>query len=476
VKRFIEGTDRTQTTLLPESLDDYVAEDNPVRVVEAFVEELDLRSLGFRSIDPAVTDRPAYHPCVLLKLYIYGYLNRIQSTRRLEVEAQRNVELMWLTQNLKPDFKTIANFRHQNGAALRKVCRQFIEMCRQLDLFAHALVAIDGSKFKAVNSRDRNFTEAKLKRRLAMIEESIRNYLRAMDTADRSEPEVAQLKKGRLQEKIAALKRQMQELKAVEAQLQERPDEQVSLTDPDARSMKTRGTGIVGYNVQTAVDQNTHMIVAHEVVNEGIDREQLAPMTEKAQEATGIKDLTVVADRGYYKGEQILECTQAGANPLVPNSATSNALAAGRFGKRDFIYIARDDQYRCPAGELAIRRFTTIEHGMEIDVYWTSSCPRCAMKAQCTTSDYRRIRRWKHESVLDAMQERLDWRPEIMRIRRETAEHPFATIKLWMGSTHFLMKTLTHVRTEMSLHVLAYNLKRLINMLGVKGAMTAIRA
>jgi len=476
MKRFIEGVDRTQTTLLPESLEDYVAEDNPVRVVEAFVEELDLRKLGFKSIDPAVTGRPAYHPSVLLKLYIYGYLNRIQSTRRLEMEAQRNIELMWLTQNLKPDFKTIANFRHQNGSAVRKVCRQFIEMCRQLDLFAHALVAIDGSKFKAVNSRDKNFTEAKLKRRLAMIEESIRNYLRAMDTADRSEPELAQLQKGRLQEKIAALKRQMQELKAVEAQLREHPDEQVSLTDPDARSMKTRGTGMVGYNVQTAVDANTHMIVAHEVVTEGIDRDQLTPMTEKAQEATGIKDLTVVADRGYYKGEQILECSQAGANPLVPNSATSNALAAGRFGKRDFIYIARDDQYRCPAGELAIRRFTTIEHGMEIDVYWTSACTRCAMRPQCTTSDYRRIRRWKHESVLDAMQERLDRRPEVMRIRRETAEHPFGTIKLWMGSTHFLMKTLTHVRTEMSLHVLAYNLKRLINMLGVKGALAAIRA
>jgi len=476
MKRFIEGTDRTQTTLLPESLDDYVAEDNPVRVVEAFVEELDLRTLGFKSIDPAETGRPAYHPSVLLRLYIYGYLNRIQSTRRLEMEAQRNVELMWLTQNLKPDFKTIANFRHQNGSAVRKVCRQFIEMCRQLVLFAHALVAIDGSKFKAVNSRDKNFTEAKLKRRLAMIEESIRNYLRAMDTADRSEPELAQLKKGRLQEKIAALKRQMQELKAVEAQLQEHPDKQVSLTDPDARSMKTRGTGVVGYNVQTVVDQNTHMIVAHEVVNEGLDRDLLTPMTEKAQEATGIKDLTVVADRGYYKGEQILECTQAGANPLVPNSATSNALAAGRFGKRDFIYIARDDQYRCPAGELAIKRFTTIEHGMEIDIYWTSACTRCAMKPQCTTSQYRRIRRWKHEAVLDAMQERLDRRPEVMRIRRETAQHPFGTIKLWMGSTHFLMKTLTHVRTEMSLHVLAYNLKRLINMLGVKGTLAAIRA
>ena len=476
MKRFIEGTDRTQSTLLPESLDEYVAEDNPVRVVEAFVEELDLRTLGFKSIDPAVTGRPAYHPSVLLKLYIYGYLNRIQSTRRLEMEAQRNVELMWLTQNLKPDFKTIANFRHQNGSAVRKVCRQFIEMCRQLDLFTHALVAIDGSKFKAVNSRDKNFTEAKLKRRIAMIEESIRNYLRAMDTADRSEPELAQLKKGRLQEKIAALKRQMQELKAVEAQLREHPDEQVSLTDPDARSMKTRGTGIVGYNVQTAVDQNTHMIVAHEVVNEGVDRDQLTPMTEKSQEATGIKDLTVVADRGYYKGEQILDCEQTGATPIVPKTLTSNSMADGRFGKPDFIYIAQDDQYRCPAGEIAVKRFTTVEHGMEIDVYWTSACTRCAMKPQCTTSQYRRIRRWRHEAVLDAMQERLDRRPDVMRVRRSTAEHPFGTIKLWMGSTHFLTKTLAHVRTEMSLHVLAYNLKRLINMVGVEGALAALRA
>jgi transposase len=474
MKRFIEGTDRTQTTLLPESLEDYVAEDNPVRVVEAFVEELDLRSLGFKSIDPAVTGRPAYHPAVLLKLYVYGYLNRIQSTRRLEMEAQRNVELMWLTQNLKPDFKTIANFRHQNGSALRKVCRQFIEMCRQLDLFGHALVAIDGSKFKAVNSRDKNFTEAKLKRRLAMIEESIRNYLRAMDTADRSEPELAQLKKERLQEKIAALKRQMQELKAVEAQLREQ--EQVSLTDPDARSMKTRGTGIVGYNVQTAVDQKTHMIVAHEVVNEGVDRDQLTPMTEKAQEATGIKNLTVVADRGYYKGEQILDCEQTGATPILPKTLTSNSMAEGRFDKQDFIYNARDDQYRCPAGEIAIKRFTTVEHGMEIDIYWTSACTRCAMKAQCTTSDYRRIRRWKHEAVLEAMQERLDRWPDVMRLRRSTAEHPFGTIKLWMGSTHFLTKTLVHVRTEMSLHVLAYNLKRLINMVGVAGALAALRA
>lgn len=475
MKRFIEGTDRTQITLLPESLEDYVGENNPVRVVEAFVDELDLRTLGFKSIDPANTGRPAYHPAMLLKLYIYGYLNRIQSTRRLETEAQRNVELMWLTQNLKPDFKTIANFRRYNGEAIRKVCRRFVEMCRELDLFAHALVAIDGSKFKAVNSRDKNFTDAKLKYRIAMIEESIQGYLRAMDTADRAEPQVAKLKKGRLQDKIAALKQQMQSLKELEARLEEHPDGQVSLTDPDARSMKTRGAGVVGYNVQTAVDQGTHMIVAHEVLNEGSDRDQLAPMTEKAQEATGVQELTVVADRGYFKSDQIKKCADAGATPIVPKTLTSNNMAEGRFDRQDFIYIASENKYRCPANELAIYRYTSVERGVELDTYWSSSCPRCAMKDQCTTGENRRIRRWRHETVLDAMQERLDQRPDLMRIRRSTVEHPFGTIKHWMGSTHFLMKGLSHVRTEMSLHVLAYNIKRLINMLGVEGAMAVMR-
>jgi transposase len=468
MKRFIEGEGRTQVTLLPACLEDYVDENNPVRVVDVFVDQLDLRGLGFSRVAPAETGRPSYHPAILLKIYIYGYLNRVQSSRRLERETQRNVELMWLTGRLTPDFKTIADFRKDNGPAIRNVCRQFIVLCRQLGLFSEAMVAIDGSKFKAVNNRDKNFTSAKMKRRLAQIEESISRYLAAMDTADRSEPEIAKLKKERLQDKISALKEQMQQLKALEAQMLASPDQQISLTDPDARSMKSRDGGIVGYNVQTAVDTEHHLIVAHEVITEGVDRDQLTSMAEQAREATGIEAPTVLADRGYFKGEQILQCEQAGITPIVPKTLTSNSLAEGRFDKQDFVYIAADDQYRCPAGERAIYRFTTLEHGMTLDVYWTSACPRCPIKAQCTTSDYRRIRRWKHEAVLETMQQRLDRQPELMRVRRQTVEHPFGTIKHWMGWTHFLTKTLARVRTEMSLHVLAYNLKRVLRILGLK--------
>jgi len=368
MKRFIEGADRTQVSLLPDCVDDYVGTDNPVRVIEAFVEQLDLREMGFESVDPEPTGRPAYHPSVLLKVYIYGYLNRVQSSRRLERETQRNLELMWLTGRLMPDFKTIANFRKDNGKAIRRVCRQFIVLCRELNLFTQALVAIDGSKFKAVNNRDKNFTSGKMKRRMASIDESIERYLRAMDTADRAEPEVAALKKGRLQEKIEALKQQMEQLKAIEAQMNASPDKQVSLTDPEARSMKNREGGIVGYNVQTAVDAEHHLIVAHEVINEGVDRDQLSTMAEKAKEAIGTDELTVVADRGYFKSERILECTNAGITPLVPKTITSNSRAEGRFEKQDFIYVAADDEYRCPAGERAIRRFTTVEAGLTLSI------------------------------------------------------------------------------------------------------------
>ena len=277
---------RVQSTLLPECLDDYIAETNPVRVVDVFVDELDLGKLGFEGVEPAATGRPAYHPAVLLKLYIYGYLNRIQSSRRLEKESQRNVELMWLTGRLMPDFKTIASFRKDNGKAIRNVCRQFVVLCQQLGLFSEALVAIDGSKFKAVNNRDRNFTSAKLERRMQEIESSINRYLTELDTADRQEPAVAKVRGERLQDKIAALKEQMKALKEIEVRLNEAPDKQISLTDPDARSMKTRGTGIVGYNVQTAVDATNHLIVTHEVTNIGIDRDQLTSMAKQARAAT----------------------------------------------------------------------------------------------------------------------------------------------------------------------------------------------
>jgi transposase len=476
MKRFIEGADRTQVSLLPDCVDDYVGTDNPVRVIEAFIDQLDLREMGFESVDPEATGRPAYHPSVMLKIYIYGYLNRVQSSRRLEHESQRNIEVMWLTGRLMPDFKTIANFRKDNGKAIRRVCRQFIVLCRELNLFSEALVAIDGSKFKAVNNRDKNFTTAKMKRRMAAINESIERYLKSMDTADRAEPEVAALKKGRLQEKIDSLKQQMEQLKVIEAQMNASPDKQVSLTDPDARSMKNREGGIVGYNVQTAVDAEHHLIVAHEVTNEGVDRDQLSSMAQKAKDAIGTQELTVVADRGYFKSELILECENSGITPLVPKSMTSNSRAEGRFDKQDFIYIAEDDEYRCPAGQRAIWRFTTVEDGLTIHKYWTSACPRCPIKSQCTTGEYRRITRWQHESVLETMQERLDRKPDAMRVRRRTVEHPFGTLKMWMGATHFLTKTLPRVSAEMSLHVLAYNMKRVMQILGIGETLRVLRA
>jgi transposase len=368
MKRFIEGEDRTQSTLLPECIDDYVTEDNPVRVIEAFVDELDLGDLGFDGVEPEETGRPAYHPATLLKIYSYGYLNRIQSSRRLEHESQRNVELMWLTGRLMPDFKTIANFRRDNGPAIRRVCREFIQLCRRLDLFSLALVAIDGSKFKAVNNRDRNFTRTKMQRRLEQIEESINRYLSQLDTADRQESAAAPGKAVRLQDKIAALKEQMQRLKQLEVRMNAAPDQQISLTDPDARSMATsgKGSGIVGYNVQTAVEAKHPLIVAHEVTNVGHDRSQLSDMAKKAREALGTEALTVVADRGYFDGEEILSCEQAGITAYVPKPLTSGAKAEGRFGKQDFSYIAPDDVYRCPAGQRWTHRFTTIEHGMTL--------------------------------------------------------------------------------------------------------------
>src|SRR6478735_2284440 len=473
MKRFIEGADRNQTALLPECLDDYVTEDNPVRAIDAFVEELDLKQLGFAGADPATTGRPAYHPAILLKIYIYGYLNRIASSRRLEREAQRNVELMWLTGRLAPDFKTIADFRHDNSKGIGNVCCRFVRLCRDLKLFTQAIVAIDSSKFKAVNSRDRNFTPGKVDRRQAQIEDSIQRYLKALETADRIQPAEVEAKTQRLREKIATLREQMQRMDTVREELKQQPEQQISLTDPDARSMisQAKGTGMVGYNVQAVVDAKHHLIIAHEVTNVGSDRAQLSKMAGAAREAMGKYRLQAIADRGYFSGPEILACTEVGITPLVPKPMTSNAKAEGRFSKNDFIYIAKDDQYQCPANERAIFRFARMEDGLMVRIYWTSACPRCPIRNQCTTSQYRRIRRWEREEVLEAMQRRLDRQPRAMTLRRRTIEHVFGTLKHWMGSTHFLTRGLKNVGTEMSLQVLAYNLKRVINILGITKTM-----
>jgi len=478
MSRFIEGADRQQVTLLPECLDDFIAEDNTVRIVDAFIGELDLAALGFDGATPAATGRPSYHPSVLLKLYLYGYLNRIQSSRRLERECQRNVELMWLTGRLAPDFKTIADFRRDNGKGIRNVCRRFVMLCRELKLFTEAVVAIDGSKFKAVNNRERNYTPGKIERRERELEESIQRYLDALETADRTQPAEVQAKTERLQGKVQKMRQRMQELQAVKAQLDTLPDRQLSETDPDARAMTTysaKGTAMVGYNVQTAVDTKNHLIVAHEVTNNGSDRSQLSTIALAAREAMGKRRLKAIADRGYYSSAELKACDAAGIAALVPKPMTSNARAEGRFDKSDFIYIARADEYQCPAGQRAIHRFSREERGLQIRIYWSSACPACPMKAQCTTSEYRRIRRWEDEAVMDKVQQHLDRMPHAMTVRKSTIEHVFGTLKHWMGWTHFLMRGIKNVATEMSLSVLAYNLKRVINILGFARTKQAMR-
>jgi transposase len=481
---FVRMADRQQTTLLPECLDDWVDENNPVRAVDVFVEALDLRGLGFEGVVAAATGRPAYHPSPMLKLYIYGYLNRVQSSRRLEREAGRNLEVMWLTGRLVPDHKTIADFRKDNGPAIKKVCAQFVELCRKMGLLAKANVAIDGSKFKAVNSRDNNFTKGKLERRLKQIEESVARYMGQLDTADRqtaageNPSETVLLTKTRLKEKLVKLEEEVKRLKAIEKQVLASPDQQVSLTDPDCRSMATsgRGSGMVAYNVQSAVDTEHHLIVAHEVTNVGTDRSQLAHMGLAAKAALHTDNLDAVADRGYFKGEEILACEKAGITVTLPKPQTSGAKSEGRFGKPDFVYLPAEDVYRCPAGEKLTYRFTAEEDGQNLRRYLTSACPICPIKDQCTKGKERRITRWEHEHVVEAVQTRLNKNPQAMRVRRETVEHPFATLKMRMGATHFLMKRLKNVATEMALNVLGYNLTRVMNIVGVKPLLAAIRA
>jgi transposase len=474
--RFIEGCDRRQRLLLPDCVDDYVGEDSPVRVVDVFIDELDLEALGFK--EAAATGRPGYHPATLLKLYLYGYLNQVQSSRRLEREAGRNVECMWLTGKLAPDFKTIADFRRDNGEALRAVCRQFVILCRQLGLIAGGTVAVDGSRFRAVNTRNRNFTPAAVRRRIEQVDVSIQRYLEMLDTADRQEGQEVELRTARISDRIDALRHQLRELQTIEQALDAVPDRQISLTDPDARAMATngKGTGLVGYNVQAAVDTTCHLVVAHEVTNVGHDRTQLANMGKQAKAATGAERLTVLADRGYFSGEEVLACEKAGVTPICPKPLTSGAKAEGRWGKQDFRYEAESDTYRCPAGEQLTRRFSSVEHGLTLHGYWSSACGGCAVKSQCTNGKERRIRRWEHEHVVEAMQARLDRMPDAMRVRRRTVEHVFGTLKDWMGRSHFKTRTLEKVGTEMSLHVLAYNLKRVLAVLGTRELIAAIRA
>ena len=476
---YIEGAERSQTTLFPDRLEDWIDEDNPVRVIDLFVDEIDLENIGFLRTAPARTGRPGYHPSVLLKLFIYGYLNRVPSSRALEREAGRNVEVMWLTGRLAPDHKTIADFRRDNGPAIRRTCAQFVELCRRVGVLKGDCVAIDGSKFKADNNRDKNFTKGKITSRTAHLVASIQRYLDEMVRIDRQEEGEARAEKiANLAQRCERIRQEIERLVDMGEALRASPDRQISLTDPDARSMATsaKGSGFVGYNAQSAVDTETHLIVTHDVINAGHDREQLSPMAKAAKTALGRDEMSVVADKGYFSGREILACHEDGIITTLPRPETSGNRKKGRYVKADFAYDAEADVYRCPAGETLTYRYTTEEGGLVVRRYWTNACQTCPAKARCTTGKERRITRWEHEHLVDEMRDRLSSDPALMGLRRSTVEHPFGTIKSWMGATHFRMRRLKNVRTEMAFHVLAYNIKRMIALIGVRGLLTAIPA
>jgi transposase/macrodomain Ter protein organizer (MatP/YcbG family) len=472
---YIAGADRSQAVLLPEVLDDFVGADHPVRFLEAFVAQLDLGALGFERAVPAETGRPGYDPGDLLRLYLYGYLHRIRSSRRLEQETHRNVELMWLLRRLTPDHKTIADFRRDHPQAVKGVCREFNLLCRQLDLFGGELLAIDGSKFRAVNARERSYTPAKLAKLQREIDETIARYLRDLERQDQAEVGTERPTAAALQEKLAVLEERRARYTALQQQLAASGETALSLTDPDSRSMVSRGRIEVCYNVQTAVDAKHKLIVAEDVTNAAADRDQLSPMASAAQDVLGGATPVVVADRGYYHGAEIKACLDAGMTPLVPRPLTSANEALGLFTKDDFVYEPGADAYRCPAGERLTYRSTTVELGRSIKNYRTSACGRCAGKSRCTRNkDGRKITRWVHEHLLEDMEVRLRREHAVVARRKALAEHPFGTMKRGMDQGYFLLKGLRKVRGEFSLTVLAYNLKRVLNLVSVPRLLEAL--
>lgn len=476
---FVQGIHRNQRVMFPESLDEYIEDDNPVRFIDAFVDSLDLQALGFERAMPKETGRPPYYPGDLLKLYVYGYLNHIRSSRKLEKEAKRNIEVMWLLGKLAPDFKTIADFRRDNGQPIRAACREFTLLCRELDLYGGELVAIDGSKFKAVNSRERNFTKRKLSSKVQRIESQIERYLRELDEADEQEPDSYKPTAEDLKEKIEALKKRKQTYNGLQDQMEESGESQISLTDPDARSMwVARGSANeVAYNVQISVDDKYKLIIDHEVINEGIDTAQLSPMAIRAKEALQVERLEVLADMGYYSSEEIKRCVEEGVTPYVPKANTSSNSHAGLYGKQDFRYDPHSDCYWCPAGRALPYRYESAKKGRKIRYYVTRECRECALKPQCTRNRHgRRIWRWVDEELLDEMARRVQAQPDKVRRRKSIVEHPFGTIKHSMNQGYFLTRGLANVRSEMSLTVLAYNIKRVIRLLGTRELMAALAA
>jgi transposase len=473
----ITGHDRSQTLLLPESLDDYVGPENPVRFIDAFVGWLDLASAGFARVQAKETGRPGYAPADLLKLYIYGYLNRVRSSRRLETETHRNIEVIWLLRHLKPDFKTIADFRSDNRNAFRPIFRQFVVLCRQLNLYGRELLAVDGTRIKAVNNKDRNFTRASLTQFINLADAKLEDYLQRLDQSDVTENGTVGSRVKNLAEKIAAIGKRRTRCKAMLAELDRTGEDQISLTDPDSRAMAAHTRVAVGYNVQIAVDVKHKLIVEQQVTNQVVDMGLLTQTAEPAKEILGVETIAVVADRGYFKIEDIEACEKVGIEPYVPRPQRGPSVKAGLFRKDEFQYDPASDSYVCPAGRRLHPYSSSLLRGLKkINYVNKLACDDCAIRARCTGGKFRTVSRLENEAVLDRMQARLAKRPDVLDRRRETVEHPFGSIKQWMNQGAFLMRGLKKVRAEFSLTALAYNLRRVLNIVGFAELMAAVAA
>lgn len=479
----ISGTNRTQMLLLPEAVEDYVGPDNPVRFIDTFVDGLDLHKAGFVRVEPKGTGRPGYDPADLLKLYVYGYLNRVRSSRRLEAETHRNIEVIWLLRHLKPDFKTIADFRRVNRAAFKAVFREFVLLCRQLDLFGRELLAIDGTRIKAVNNKDRNFTRGALTKFIREADVKLADYMKRLDEGDADEERAGTGGNdsghgdGKLAEKIAAIKGKRDRHKALLDDLNRTGEDQISLTDPDAQAMARMTKVGVGYNIQLAVDVKHKLIAGQEVCNQVLDMGLLAPTVQATMVTLGVDEIEAVADRGYFKIEDIEACENADITAYVPKPIRGPAVREGFFSKDEFRYDPDRDVYICPGSSVLSPRYKSKSRdNRKIDYCNRAACKTCALKPRCTGNTYRRVSRLENEAVLDRMAQRLAARPHILDRRRESVEHPFGTIKQWMNQGAFLMRRLENVRGEFSLTALAYNIRRAITLVGVPGLIAAVEA
>lgn len=466
---YITGSDRSQTVMFPPLVDDYVSNDNQVRFIEAYVESLDLSELGFTHSVPKLTGRPSYAPSDLLKLYIYGYLKKVRSSRQLAQLTHLNVEVFWLLKKLNPDFRTIADFRKENITGLKKVCQEFTLLCKKLNLFGGELIAVDGSKFCAFNHNSKVLSAKDIAILIKQIDKNIEEYFTNLEKQDTTEEPIEQTNTGELNAAIMKLKDHRESLSRLQESLKESDETQIAKTDPDCKKMRTGHQGIdMCYNVQISVDSKHKLIVAHDVTNDGNDLNQLLSMAEQSKEVLEVETLDLTADKGYFNEEQIAECEDNNIKCYIPTPDYSQNKSKGLFTYKDFIYDEKNDLYDCPGKEKLIRTGEEMKHGKLTGIYKTKACKTCKLKSKCTTSkNERRIYRTSYKDIIEMMQKRMKEEPTKAQQRKSIVEHPFGTLKHNMGHGYFLMKGKEKVSAEMSMSVLVYNMKRVINIMGI---------